>query len=257
VRIANAPAYWWDTLQVLVGRELRAHFKGSFLGFLWAILSPLGTVAILQIVFSRILPLNIPNYAAFIYSGMLPWSWFDSAIQAGTTTLSDNRDLVRKPFFQRPLLPAVVISANFMLYLLALPVLAILLVANRVPLSPTILLLPVVWAVQAVFTLAATTLVAALAVLIRDVKHLVGVGMMLWFYLTPVFYDLDLVSPKVAHWFGLNPLAVIVQAHRDITLYGRMPDWPALGAWAIISLVFLAGSLLVFRWLEDKFVEEV
>lgn len=257
MRIAQTPGYWWDAIQALVGRELRIRYKGSMLGLLWAVLSPLGTAIVLYLLFSRIVPLHIPHYTAFIYSGMLPWAWFEAAVQSGATTLSDNRDLVRKPFFQRPLLPAVVMSTNFMLYVLALPVLVVLLLIEGVPLSPTLLLLPVVWAVQAVFTLAVITLIAALGVLIRDVKHLLGVGMMLWFYLTPIFYDLDIAPPAVSRWFALNPLAVLVRAHRDLTLYGRPPDWPTLGLWALVSLGLLGGSLALFRWLEDAFVEEV
>lgn len=257
MRITQTPGYWWDAIRVLVGRELRIRYKGSVLGLLWAILSPLGTVAILHVLFSRIVPLNIPHFAAFIYSGMLPWAWFESAVQSGASTLSDNRDLVRKPFFQRPLLPAVVMSTNFILYLLALPVLIALLLVEGLPLSPTILLLPLVWVVQAIFTLAITVFIAALGVLIRDVKHLLGVGMMLWFYLTPIFYDLDSVSPTLSRWFLLNPLAVIVQAHRALALYGQMPDWLALGIWALVSVALLAGSLATFHVLEDAFVEEV
>jgi lipopolysaccharide transport system permease protein len=249
--------YLLDVLTALVGRELRIRYKGSMLGLLWAVLSPLGTVLILHILFSQILPLNIPHYASFIYSGLLPWTWFQTAIQTSATTLFDNRDLVRKPFFPRPVLPAVVATTNFMLYLLALPVLILLLVAEGVPLSLTLLYLPIIWLIQIILTLAGTVLIAALGVIIRDVQHMLGVGMLLWFYLTPVFYDLNRIAPDKAQWFALNPLAVIVQAHRDVILEGRAPQWGLLGIWTLVGVVALALSLWLFRVLEDTFVEEV
>jgi homopolymeric O-antigen transport system permease protein len=253
----RSPFYFYDVLTTLVGRELRIRYKGSMLGLLWAILSPLGTVVILHVLFTKILPLNIPHYPAFVYSGLLPWTWFQSAVLTGASTLMDNRDLVRKPFFPRPLLPAVVMTTNFMLYLLALPVLVVLLLGEGLRLSPALLLLPLVWLVQAIFTLACAVLVAALGVLIRDVQHLLGVGMLLWFYLTPIFYDVDRIAADKARWFALNPMAVIVQAHRAITLGGTGPDWAALGTWAVVGVGLLAASLFVFQALQDAFVEQV
>ena len=71
-----------DILRALVGREMHIRYKGSILGVLWAVLSPLGTVLILHMLFTRLMPLNIPHYAAFIYSGLLPWAWFQAAVQA-------------------------------------------------------------------------------------------------------------------------------------------------------------------------------
>lgn len=249
--------YLYDIVYTLVGRELRIRYKGSLLGILWAILSPLGTVAILHILFTRIVPLDIPNYAAFIYSGLLPWTWFQAAVQTGAATLLDNRDLVRTPFFPRPMLPVVVTSTNFLLYLLALPVLLLVMVVEGLALTPALLLLPLVWLVLALFTLACTLLVAALGVLIRDVQHLLGVGMLLWFYLTPVFYDIDRINPDTARWFALNPLAVMVTAHRALTLGATMPNWTLLTVWGLLSCAMLAASLTLFRTLEDAFVEEV
>jgi ABC-type polysaccharide/polyol phosphate export permease len=115
----------------------------------------------------------------------------------------------------------------------------------------------VLWAVTALFTLAATVLVSALGVLVRDVQHVLGVVLLLGFYLTPVFYDLDRVAPAYARWLRLNPLTVLVEAHRDLTLYGRAPDWAALAACAAGSLALLAISVAVFRTFEHVMVEEV
>jgi ABC-type polysaccharide/polyol phosphate export permease len=246
-----------DTLRALVARELKIRYKGSLLGILWAWLSPLGTVLILHLLFTRIVPLQIPHYAAFVYAGLLPWTWFQGAVTTAASTLLDNRDLVRMPFFPRPILPAVVTTTSFLLYLAALPVLGLLLVAEGVPLTPLLLLLPVLWAVTALFTLAATVLVSALGVLVRDVQHVLGVVLLLGFYLTPVFYDLDRVAPAYARWLRLNPLTVLVEAHRDLTLYGRAPDWAALAACAAGSLALLAISVAVFRTFEHVMVEEV
>jgi ABC-type polysaccharide/polyol phosphate export permease len=246
-----------DTLRVLVVRELHVRYKSSVLGLLWAVLSPLGTVVILHLLFTRIVPLDIPHYASFIYSGLLPWVWFQSTVQTAAAALSDHRDLVRKPFFVRPVLPAVVTISHFLLYLLALPVFVALLLVESVRPSAFLLALPLVWLVEGLFALACAVLVSALGALIRDVQHLLGVVMMLWFYLTPVFYDLGRVNIPETRWLHLNPLTVVVEAHRAVTLQGRAPDWVGLAVCAAAATILLLASLRVFRALEPLAIEEV
>jgi ABC-type polysaccharide/polyol phosphate export permease len=119
------------------------------------------------------------------------------------------------------------------------------------------MLLPAVWLVLCLFTLACTVLFAALGVLVRDVQHLLGVFMLLWFYLTPVFYDLERAPPDQARALLLNPMTVLVTAHRDVTLAGRSPDWQALLACAAFALVLLAAGAAFFRALEHRIIEEV
>jgi ABC-type polysaccharide/polyol phosphate export permease len=247
--------HFFDTLIALVSREFRMRYKGSFFGILWAVLSPLGTVATLQLVFTQILTLGVPNFAVFLYSALLPWVWFQASVQTSASTLSDNRDLVRTPFFPKSLLPGVVTCTNFLLYLCALPVLFALMAVDDLPLTRALVTLPAIWLVQGILTLGFTVLISAIGILVRDITHLMGLVMTLWFYLTPIFYDLKQVPPYLATWLALNPMAVIVSAHRDAVLYGRNPDWTELGVWAMIGLGLLAASIAMFRRLEDTFVD--
>jgi lipopolysaccharide transport system permease protein len=255
-RLAHAAGHLIDTLHVLVGREFRIRYKGSFFGILWAVLSPLGTVVILQFVFSRVMTIDISDFSAFIYSGLLPWVWFSSAVQTGAMTLTENRDLVRTPFFSKPLLPCAVTCTNFLLYLFAFPVLLLMLTAEGIPLTRALVALPVIWMVQGILTLGATIFIAAVGLLVRDVQHLMGVLLLFWFYLTPIFYGVDQVPSAAVGWFALNPMTPIVSAHRDVTLYGRFPNWSELGYWAGAGGAILAVSLLIFRSLEDTFIDE-
>jgi lipopolysaccharide transport system permease protein len=252
-----SPGYAFDAVTALIGRELRIRYKGSWLGLLWAVLSPLGMVAVMHIVFTRLVPLGIPNYAAFIFAGLISWTWFQTSVMTGSSTLLDNRDLVRKPFFPRALLPLTVTGTNFVLYLLALPVLLALLLFEGVPLSPALLALPVIWVVQFLFTLACTVIFAALSTIVRDVQHLLGVLMILWFYLTPIFYDLERVGGDGVRLLYFNPLAVLIMAHRAVALHGQTPNWAALAWCGLFSALLLCVALIIFHALEDAFVEEV
>jgi ABC-type polysaccharide/polyol phosphate export permease len=206
-------------------------------------------------VFTKILTFSTPHFGAFMYSALLPWVWFQSAVQSSATTLADNRDLVRTPFFDKALLPAAVTCTNFLLYLCALPVLFGLLMVERIHVTWALAALPVIWVVQGIVTFAFTVLLAALGILVRDMQHLMGVLMMLWFYLTPIFYDLKAVPPNLARWFALNPMAAVSSAHRGVMLYGQFPDWRELGMWGLIGAGILGVSLVIFRQLEDAFID--
>ncbi len=244
-----------DTLRALVGREFRMRYKGSFFGVLWAVLSPLGTVVVLQLVFTKILKFSTPNFGVFLYSAMLPWAWFAATVQASATTLSDHRDLVRTPFFFKPLLPAAVTCTNFLLYLFALPVMFGLMAADGVPFTSALIALPAIWAVEGLLTLAVSLFVAAIGILLRDVQHLIGVVLLFWFYLSPIFYEMNQVPPQLAPWFSINPMVAIVTAHRGVMLNGEFPDWRVLGMWAVIAGAVLLASLKVFTQLEDAFID--
>jgi lipopolysaccharide transport system permease protein len=255
--MGESAGHFVETLGALVARELRMRYKGSFFGIVWATLSPLGTVIVMRLVFTQVLRIPIEHFYIFMYSALLPWVWFQTALQSGATTLSDNADMVRTPFFPKSLLPCVVTAANFVMYLLALPVLLGLMAYDGIPLTRALMALPMIWVVQGILTLGFTVLIAAIGVLIRDVQHLMTVILTFWFYLTPIFYDLNQVPREIAWLFSLNPMTEIVSAHRAVTLYGRAPDWTALGYTTLAGAFIVAFGLLVFRSLEDAFIEQV
>jgi len=245
----------WDTTRALLARELRIRYKGSAFGILWAVLSPLGTVAVLHLVFASILPLGVPHFALFLYLGMWPWTWLQASIDTGATTLLDNRDLVRTPFFPHVMLPVIVTGTNFVLYLFALPVLAVFMRTEGIAPSPLLGVLPLVWAAQGLFVLACVVLFAALSVVVRDVRHLLGVLLMLWFYCTPIFYEVGQVPAGLRGWLAINPMTTFIEAHRDVVMYQRMPDWPAVAAWACGSCLVIWAGLGLYRVLQDQFIE--
>ena len=253
---SESTGHFIDTLRVLVAREFRMRYKGSILGILWAVISPLGTVVVLQFLFTKVLNSGRPHFPVFLYCGILPWTWFQASVQTGSTTLNENRDLVRTPFFSKPLLPWTVTCTNFIFYLFSLPVFLGLMVYEGLPFTNALLVLPVVWIVQWILTLAFTVLMAAIGILVRDWPHLLAVVLLFWFYLTPIFYDIGQLPPDTARWFAYNPLTAIVSAHRAILIHGELPDWAALGSVLVAGTALLAASLFIFRTLEDSFIDK-
>lgn len=249
--------YLRDLVRELVFRDLKAQYKSSLLGVAWSLLNPLLQLLVFVFLFRVVLPLGIDNYAAFAFTGVLAWSWFQLSTVTATTAITSHRDLIRRPGFPAAILPVITVTTYLIHLLLALPLLGgfILFSSGKIP--ATALWLPLLLAIQFLFTLSFAYLLATANVLYRDTQHLVGVGLQLLFYFTPVFYSARLVPEKYQAIYQLNPLLHLVTAYRDLLLHGRLPDFTALAALATGAVVLLSLGCTLFMRTRERFVEEL
>jgi lipopolysaccharide transport system permease protein len=244
-----------DLVRTLVWRQLVLRYRRSLLGIAWSQLGPLALLGVIAFVFSVVVPLDIPNYALFVIVGLLSWTWFASGITAATESVVESRDLVRLPGFPATMLPVVAVATHLMHFLLALPVLLVVILVVQHGLSVTLVALPLVLGVQFLVTLAPAYLLAAVNVRYRDVGHLVGVALLPLFYASPVFYGLAQV-PERYHWvYDVNPFAHLLKAYRDVLLVGNWPDWAALATVAGIAAVVAVLCRRQFRSTAPTFAE--
>lgn len=238
----------------LVLRDVRLRYRRSVLGIVWAQISPLVYVAVLTVVFTRVVPLGIEHYPVFVLVGMLPWLWFQSALVVGTQSVTGAPDLLRQPGFPRAVLPVAAVASTMSHHLLALPV-AIVAAAVAGGLSATAIAVVPLLAVQFVLCAGPAFALAALHSSLRDTAHLVGVLLVPLFYVTPVFYDADALD--AAPVLRVNPMATIVDGYRDALL---LREWPSAGslAWVtLVGVVLLAGGWSFYRARMTRFLEEL
>lgn len=240
----------------LARREASAANRYTLLGWTWPVARQLTQLAVLVFIFSAVFDLGIPNYPAFVFSGLIAWSWFASGMTAASHSILAGRHLVMQPGFPTAVLPLVAIAVPLIDVLVALPVLAIMLVLTT-GLSPTVLLLPVLLAVQLVLMTGIAWLVAGVSVYLRDVPNLISVGIGVLFYLTPVFYPLTRVPGEYRSLLDLNPLAALLEAYRDVLLENRVPEIAPLAVVLLVGLVLAAAGFALFRRLAAGFAEEL
>ena len=261
IRVRNIhkypPYYLWDLLIQLVGRDLKLRYRGSFLGVAWSLLNPLAQLLVFSFIFRSVLPLNIPNYTMFLFIGLLAWSWFQVSLMGAATIVVDSRTLIKQPIFPVAILPIVVVTANLLHFLLALPVMLLFLWLAGISFALPIIMLPVIIALQMLLTLSLSYWVAALNVFFRDVQHLVGVFLFLFFYLTPIFYNADVIPKKYQFLYNLNPLLQLLDAYRIILLDGSWPVVKSLLLVAASSLACLFLGYHLFKRASHHFVEEL
>ncbi|MET4023750.1 ABC transporter permease [Bradyrhizobium sp. S3.2.12] len=246
-----------DLAYELVLRELKIRYKRSSLGIAWSLLNPLSQIVILTFLFRSIVNLNVPHYASFVFVGVLAWTWFSGAITTAAFAITSNPDLVRRPGFPVIVLPLITVASNGIHFLLALPVMLIVILLDGGRFGASLVALPAIMAAQFAFTAGLAYVVAAVHVRFRDTQHLVTIATMLAFYLTPVFYSSSLVPEQYRFLHHANPMAVLLNAYRGVLMDDIWPSALALGSLMIGSCCILAGGILLFRRMSVSFAEEI
>lgn len=235
-----------DVLLRLIGSQLAARYRQSALGWVWAIAPPLAQLSVFWFVFTRILPVETDFFLVFLFTGIVTWNWLATSLVLAASSIEARRDLALRPGFPSVLLPIVAVCVALVDYLLTLPVLLAAIVAT-VGVSPWLLILPLILAVQLCLTIGLACLVAPLNVLFRDVGHLLGLVLLLGFFITPVFYSLDQVPERFSLAYDLNPMAQLIEAERTIFIEQTTPDFVSLGLTALGASIALGVGLTVFR----------
>ena len=256
-------------IQTLVVRELKARYRGSVLGYLWSFINPLLLLIVYTIVFSVVLPgfrgIDLEPYALFLFCGLLPWTWFSSALLESANSLIAGGNLIKKVLFPAEILPIVAVLSNMFHFFFALPVLGAFLIFYAIagqlpgPLRVSELIwLPLVIAVQFMLTLGFSLILSALTVHFRDIKDLLGNLLTLWFFATPIIYPMSMVPAGGKFLMDLNPFTHLAISYQEILFYdGPFGHWKWLVVLAAGSIVLTAIGYGLFDRLRDSFAEEV
>lgn len=251
----------WDYREMiasLVRKDLRGRYKGSVLGFLWTFINPLFQLVIYTIVFSTILKSNVDKYYLFLFVALIPWLFFSNSLTGGASCVLNQKEMVKKIYFPREVLPIANVTGSFVNMLLCFIIIFIVVFIAQVRVSFSALLcLPIVMVVEYILALGIAFLASAVTVYFRDFEHILGIVNQAWIYLTPVMYSIDIVPKNFVPVFYANPMTSVIEAYRDILYYGRTPQLQTLGialGWGCLIL-FLGVAL--FRRLKKHFAEEL
>ena len=246
-----------ELLVNLVRRDLRVKYRGSTLGFAWSLLHPLVMATVYTVAFRYVLRVRVEHFPVFLLSGLLPWSFFVTALTAGSSSIVDNGHLVKKVAFPRAILPAGVVFSQFVQFVLMFLVIAP--VAAVASVGPTLRLVSLVplMALLLLFATGCVLATAAVDVYFRDVRHLVTIAVQVWFWLTPVAYPVTFIPETVRPLVWLNPMAGLVVGFQDAVLGQANLTW---GGWSLLTAstaVVAACGLALFSRLEPRFGELV
>jgi homopolymeric O-antigen transport system permease protein len=255
-------------IRYLVEADMKKRGSDTALGNLWWVMDPLLQMVVYVIFVTIITSRKIPDYPLFIFSAILPWKWFNTAVIDSTKSLLEADRLIKRVQFPKIVLPLAATTAGVAGFAFGLIPLGAIMLFYPERISPLLVFIPLIAVVQFVFTIGVSLLVAAGNVFFRDLGNVAGHLLRLWWYLSPGLYSLAVLDESgifVHHKVlravaGANPFAILLEAYRSV-IYGstdgppHVPDLAALGILLAASLAFVAGAIIVFKRLEPSFAK--
>jgi ABC-2 type transport system permease protein len=249
--------FYRNVLLDMAIRELRAKYSGSKLGIWWAVITPLILAVSINFIFSRVFKVNIPNYILFVLSGILPWIFFSNTLSEVTNSFIVNTSTLKQAIFPREFIPLSTILANFLNFFIGfLIILPLFIILNfKVITVLPFLIFPLIF--HLIFIIGLGLLFSCLNVFSRDLSHLLSIGLMIWFWITPIFYSLDML-PFPYRWICLlNPVSYYVILYRQILYKAEIPPLPILGLSFLIALISFLIGYSVFLKKEAELLKRV
>ena len=257
-------------VRYLVQADVHKRGADTLLGNIWWVLDPLLQMVVYVVFLSIVVRNGPPDYPLFIFSAILPWKWFSASITDATTSIVRHDQLIKQIQFPKLVLPVAATVAGVVSFAFGVVALGILMLFFADRISPYLLFIPLIAAVQFVFTLACSFLVAAGNVFFRDLGNVVGHVLRLWWFLSPGLYSLATLdqvgffqrNPILITIANANPFAILFEAYRMV-IYGTAtgppgpPNLPSLAVLLVASTGLLAITTIIFKRLEPNFAKVI
>ena len=257
--------YWHDLwtyrelFAFLAWRDILVRYKQTVIGVAWSVLRPVLTMIVFTVVFGRIagLPSDGVPYPILVFSAMLPWHFFASAVSEGSNSLIQNANIVSKVYFPRLIVPASAVVVSFVDFLISLVLLAVLLAWYRFLPSPRVVLLPAFLVLAILVSMGLTLLLAAMNVRYRDFRYVVPFLIQFGLFISPVGFSLSVIPEQWRWLYSLNPVVGVIEGFRWSLLPDYALDSRALLSSVLISTIVLAVGVLYFRRTERSFADVI
>ncbi|MES2559954.1 MAG: ABC transporter permease [Bacteroidota bacterium] len=254
-----------DLLVMFVKRDIKSVYKQTILGPIWFFLQPLFTTITFTFIFGNLAAIStdgIPQ-PLFYMTGIIAWNYFSDCLTATSTVFRSNSNIFGKVYFPRLIMPLSIVLSNLLkfgiqfLLLLLLILYYVLATPYQLNLNVYSLLLPVFVLLMALLGLSLGMIISSLTTKYRDLSFLVGFGMSLFMYATPVIYPLSAAPQKYVWLLKLNPLAGIIEGFRYALLGKGSFDWMSLTYTSLCAALFLIAGAVVFNKVEKSFIDTV
>ncbi|HVB37925.1 MAG TPA: ABC transporter permease [Vicinamibacterales bacterium] len=247
-----------ELLYFFVWRDLKVRYKQTVLGVAWALLQPVASMLVFWLFFGKLahVPSDGLPYPLFSLAGLVPWTYFATALTGGSNALVSNQALISRVYFPRLLIPLGAVVTPLVDFAISFVLIAALMAWYGAPVHATLLALPLLLLLLVSAAAAASFWLAALQAQYRDVRYLVPFLTQFWLFVTPVVYPASMVPAKWRALYGLNPLAGIITGIRW-TLFGGPMDVSLMAVSVVAIAAALVSGYLYFSRLERTLADVV
>jgi len=257
--------YWKDLWRfrelfyILSWRDIKVRYKQTVIGALWAIVRPLLTMIIFTILFNRIAKLspglNAP-YALMVYAGLLPWTFFSTALSEASNSLITNSNLISKVYFPRLIVPTASVITSLVDFLISFVLIFLLYAWYGYTPDFRILFLPIFLVLAFVSSMGIGLYITALNVKYRDFRYIVPFIVQFGLYVSPVAFNSNMVPETWKYLFAINPMVATIDGFRWCLLRGEQQlHWDILAISIAVSVLFMFVGLMQFRKMEKSFAD--
>lgn len=245
-----------ELLFVLTMRDIKVRYKQTVLGAAWAILQPFMTMVVFTIFFGHLasMPSDGFPYPVFVYSALVPWTFFANAITSSSNSLVGSAHLISKVYFPRLIIPLSAVGVGIVDFAVASTILLVMMLFYGVGWTFNLLMAPVLLLAMMFTALGVGTCLSALTVSYRDFRYVVPFMVQLWMFVTPVVYPASLVP---THWqwlLYLNPMWGLIDGFRAVFL-GKAFNFSALTVSVGVAIALFAIGITYFERVERRFAD--
>jgi len=248
-----------ELLYFMVWRDVKVRYKQTAIGVIWVVLQPLLTMLVATLFFGKLakLPSQGLPYSVFVFAAVVPWSYFANALAGITNVVVDNQRVITKVYFPRLILPFSAALSGLVDFSIGFAVLLIFTFAYGIKPTITILLMPLFLLLAILTVLGVGLWLSALNALYRDVRYLIPFIVQFWTLASPVYYSSAMVPERYRWFYGLNPMAGVIDGFRwSLTGTGHAPTATLVASTAMVC-VALFGGLIFFNRMEGSIADRV
>lgn len=246
-----------ELLKTSVKKEVRSKYKNSFLGVLWSFLNPLLQIMVYAVIFSLILSNQQPHYAIFLCCGLIPWTFFASAINKAAFIFIENGNIIKKVYFPREIIPISVVTGETVNFLISTIIIIGFVIFGGIGISKYIVFYPLILLAQYLIIMAISFVISSVCVYLRDLQHFIGIALQLLFYAAPVVYAPSSIPENYQWILKYNPMTYIINAYRDIFYNQTMIDLKHILIVLIIGIIGCVIGYMIFHKLQKGFAEQL
>ncbi len=244
-----------------IKRDISSKYVGSLLGLYWSVINPIITLIVYIIVFGVFLKVRLPgdtdiwDFALYFSSGFLPWLAFQDSVMRASRSITENKNYIKKVPFPSEIFPIYTTLSEFVNLFIGLGIFFVLLLLLKGVPTIYILTIPLVIALQFIFTLSLAFFFSSGAVYFRDIPQILGAVFMIWFWATPIAYTVNLIPINFQWIVRLNPAYYMLEIYRDALFYGKLPESDIILPFLIFTLLLFVLSIAFFRKTKTGFGE--
>ena len=247
-----------ELLKTSISKDVRGKYKNSILGVVWSFLNPLLQIAVYALVFPLLMRGGgIDNYTVFICCGLIPWTFFSSAISRTAFTIIENGNIVKKVYFPREILPISVVTSEAINFAISTLIIIAFVIGYGVGITKYVIFYPLILLIQYFLLIGISFIVSSVTVFFRDLQHFIGIALQLLFYATPIVYASNTIPENFQWILKFNPMTYVINGYRDIFYYQQAPDFVSLLIVLGISIALCIGGYMIFNKLQRRFAEEI